>query len=241
MAALGIRLITLDRPGYGFSNFQPKRRLLDWPQDVSELADALGIDRFAVIGFSAGGPYALSCAHQIPHRLIRVGVVDSAPPMYLPEINTTAPSMLRTNSWLACQAPVALRIMFRMFWWYSRRNPEAFIKMALKQAQQTDRDILSRPDMYATMVEVWKENIRVDSRGYVQDVEILMKDWGFRLRDITAEVYLWQGEADVNTPPIWARYMVKEIPNCRATFFADEGHFALFTHWKDILQALASE
>ncbi len=81
----------------------------------------------------------------------------------------------------------------------------------------------------------------MDSHGYTQDVEILMNGWGFQLRDIQAEVHLWQGEADVNTPPAWARHMAQGIPDCRARFFPDEGHFALFTHWREILQVLAGD
>jgi len=68
-AQTGIRLIGVDRPGMGQSSFQTGRRLLDWPDDVAELADSLQLDRFAVVGFSGGGPYALACAYKISHRL----------------------------------------------------------------------------------------------------------------------------------------------------------------------------
>src|SRR5258706_454018 len=70
----GIRLIGIDRPGMGRSHFKKGRRLLDWPDDVIELADHLGIERFAVIGVSGGGPYALACAYKIPNRLIACGI-----------------------------------------------------------------------------------------------------------------------------------------------------------------------
>jgi pimeloyl-ACP methyl ester carboxylesterase len=56
-ASLGARLIVVERPGFGLSDFQPGRTLLDWPDDVVALADALDIERFAVAGLSAGGPY----------------------------------------------------------------------------------------------------------------------------------------------------------------------------------------
>ena len=110
--------------------------------------------------------------------------------------------------------------------------------MALQQSCQADKEVLSRPGIYTVLDEVWKENLRIDSRGYIQDIEILMKEWGFRLNDIEKEVYLWQGEADVNAPAAWERYMVKELPHCTAVFFPNEGHFAIFTHWKEISQAL---
>ena len=61
-----VRLIAPDRPGFGRSDFQPGRRLLDWPDDVCELADALELNRFAVLGVSGGGPATLACAWKIP-------------------------------------------------------------------------------------------------------------------------------------------------------------------------------
>ena len=61
----GIRLVAPDRPGMGLSTFQPGRTLLDWPEDVTALAHALGIERFAVMGWSAGGPYAAVCAAKL--------------------------------------------------------------------------------------------------------------------------------------------------------------------------------
>src|SRR5439155_16354079 len=62
-AAIGqnVRLVAPDRPGYGLSDFKRRRRMLDWADDVVELADALGIDRFAVAGISGGGPYVAAC------------------------------------------------------------------------------------------------------------------------------------------------------------------------------------
>jgi pimeloyl-ACP methyl ester carboxylesterase len=53
-AEMGIRLIAPDRPGMGYSDYQPNRRLLDWPADVGHLADTLGLDKFGVLGYSGG-------------------------------------------------------------------------------------------------------------------------------------------------------------------------------------------
>jgi pimeloyl-ACP methyl ester carboxylesterase len=77
---LGIRMIVVDRPGYGLSDFQEDRTYLDWPDDVSELADHLGIDRFAVLGWSSGGPYVAAVAHEIPERLTVAAIVDGEAP-----------------------------------------------------------------------------------------------------------------------------------------------------------------
>ena len=72
--AAGVRLLTVDRPGYGGSAPRPDPTLLDWADDVQALADRLGLERFAVVGFSAGGGYALACTARMPSasaRLVR--------------------------------------------------------------------------------------------------------------------------------------------------------------------------
>src|SRR5215831_6537705 len=73
-ASSRVRLLTVDRSGIGGSDVLPRRTLADWPADVVELADALGVDAFAVTGWSAGGPYAAACAARIPARLTGVGI-----------------------------------------------------------------------------------------------------------------------------------------------------------------------
>jgi pimeloyl-ACP methyl ester carboxylesterase len=74
-----IRLLSVDRPGFGLSTHDPDRRIADWPADVRALADRLGVDRFAVLGCSGGGPYALACAKELPREvLIAAGVLAGA-------------------------------------------------------------------------------------------------------------------------------------------------------------------
>ena len=77
----GIRLIALDRPGYGLSDPLPGRTLLDWPRDVAAAADALGLGRFAVAGVSGGAPYAAACAALLKDRIIGLALICGiAPP-----------------------------------------------------------------------------------------------------------------------------------------------------------------
>jgi pimeloyl-ACP methyl ester carboxylesterase len=74
-AARDVRVVSADRPGYGGSSPQPGRRREDWPADVAALADHLGIERFAVLGLSSGGPYAVVCAALLPDRVVAAGLV----------------------------------------------------------------------------------------------------------------------------------------------------------------------
>ena len=78
---LGVRLIALDRPGIGLSTPRPGRRLLDWPDDVREAADQLGLEQFSIVGWSGGGPYALACARRLGDRIRSIAIVSGAAPL----------------------------------------------------------------------------------------------------------------------------------------------------------------
>jgi pimeloyl-ACP methyl ester carboxylesterase len=78
--AAGVRLLTVDRPGYGGSDPRPDPSLLGWAGDVQALADRLGLERLAVVGFSAGGGYALACAARMPDRISAVGLASCEGP-----------------------------------------------------------------------------------------------------------------------------------------------------------------
>src|SRR6185295_6433650 len=97
-SALGLRVISFDRPGIGRSDPITGDRLLGWPADVAAAADALNIDKFAVQGMSAGGPYALACAHAMPDRLTALALISTVPP---PEIAQRAGPHLRRLAWWA--------------------------------------------------------------------------------------------------------------------------------------------
>ena len=94
---LGARIIGIDRPGMGLSDYKSGRQLLDWPDDVFELADALGIDRFAILGGSGGTPSVLACAYKIPERLTAVAVLFGPPPLDMPGA---------ADSWSRAERPV---------------------------------------------------------------------------------------------------------------------------------------
>jgi pimeloyl-ACP methyl ester carboxylesterase len=80
LRGLSVRVIAPDRPGYGLSDLKQARKLLDWPEDAAELADNLLMDRFAVLGISRGGPYAVCCAHQPTDRLSGAAIVSGMGP-----------------------------------------------------------------------------------------------------------------------------------------------------------------
>jgi len=239
-ASLGVRLISVDRPGYGLSDFQPGRTILDWPEDVLALADSLGYARFAVAGWSAGGPYAAACAIKIPKHLTKAALISSAPPMQVKETRAQMPRLIRMNQVLN-RFPPFLYGSMRLSWWFFRRNPKSFLQMASKQASPADVAVLSNPEMSGLVLEMWEENLRLPSRGYAYDAQLLLGDWGFQLQKIGMRVYYWHGEADTNSLPAWGRSIVSSMPDCRAVFWPGEGHFGWVNHWAEIIQELCSD
>ena len=125
--SLGARIITMDRPGFGFSDFQPSRTLLDWPDDVVELVDVLEIDRFAVAGISGGGPYVAACAFKIPHRLTAAAIISGVGPVDTPGAIQGMPRIRCLGVTVARHAPWLLR---PLIWLVSnpRRNPERYFE-----------------------------------------------------------------------------------------------------------------
>jgi len=136
---LNIRLIAVNRPGYGDSDFQPKRSLLDWPDDIVELADSLGINKFSVVGGSGGGPYAIACAYKIPDRIKKVGVVSGMGPV-------NAPGAKDVSSWSIIKWPGCIQnIIFKAMKKMVESHPDKFLYNMNKALPEVDREFLKNP------------------------------------------------------------------------------------------------
>jgi pimeloyl-ACP methyl ester carboxylesterase len=236
-ASLGVRLIAVERPGFGLSDFQPGRTLLDWPTDVVAFANALGIERFAVVGISAGGPYALACGFKIPHQLTRIALLSPVGPTDLPGSIAEMPRVRRAGAAVARYAPWLLR---PLLWLVSnpRRNPERFFERMTSQNADVDLAILARPEMKAMLMSSYLEATRAGLRGFARESVILSNPWGFRPEDVVVPVTLWHGEADANVSLSAVRYLAQTIPNCHVIFLPGEGHWLILNRWEEILTAL---
>ncbi len=241
----GIRLIGTDRPGLGLSDFKPGRTLLDWPDNVIELADALGIDRFAVMGISAGGPYALACATKIPQRLTACGIAASAAHPSLTDEGRAGG--MKVMLFMYRRLPWLTRAMM---WWmtgrYASHGAAGVEKLLSKRiipvkgACESDRRLWESPAFRRLGTIDRLEGFRQGTRGLAYEVMLWTAPWGFELEDITCStIFLWHGEKDVLAPISSARLMAQKIPGCTATFYSEEGHSVGHVHFKEILETLA--
>jgi pimeloyl-ACP methyl ester carboxylesterase len=233
----GVRLIALERPGFGLSRFQRRRKLLNWPRDVAACADALGLDRFAVVGLSGGGPYALACAYRLPHRVTAAAVIGGVGPVDVPGGMDEMPRIRQVGAMVARYMPWMLR---PLLWLTSNphRDPERFYARMCAGVSDVDRAVLARPEMKAQLMASYLEATRQGMHGFAREAIILSSPWGFRLEDVRIPVHLWHGEADHNVSLSAARHMAHALPDCRATFLPDEGHWLILTYWDHILSGL---
>jgi len=236
------RVITIDRPGIGGSSAaRSGRALLDWPDDVAAVADHLGLGRFAVLGHSAGGPYAAACAVKLGDRVSALGIACGFAPFGRPGDTegmsprmTKAVAALRRSPWLA---GVFTRSLPRQY----RKDPaRAFNRQFGRDLPECDRAALADPAALGPLLDAAVEATRQGAAPLAEEMRILFaRPWGFAPDEIKTPARLWYGAEDTLTPPGMGRYLGQEIPAAELTVFPGEGHMAVFTHWPAIIAALA--
>jgi pimeloyl-ACP methyl ester carboxylesterase len=236
MAELGLRIITYDRPGYGESDPHPGRRVVDAAGDVAAIADELGIERFAVVGTSGGGPHALACSARLGDRITRVGVVVGAAPSDDPDFDFLAGmDQLNVDEFTAArESEAALAAYLQPFVDELRRDPDAVLDQIAAHLPAADQEVFRRPAHRAVSRESFVESVRQGARGWIDDDRAFATGWGFPLSDATCETRLWQGELDVLVPRAHCAYLGERLPNARFELIPGAGH-ALADHWRDIV------
>lgn len=233
----GIRLIGVDRPGFGLSDYQAGRTLLDWPDDVEALANHLGLARFAVLGISGGGPYAAACAWKIPNRLTVAALVSGVGPLDDETLNSM-PLHNRTLLLLARKGQWLLRPPGAVLAYFARQWPDKYLSTMNAHLPPADKVIFTCPEVQAMIKEDMAEAFRQGSRAAVRDIVLLTRPWGFPLRDISVPVQLWHGEQDTTVPVKMGRDLAASIPLSQAHFVRNAGHFLFIDRWRQILTDL---
>jgi len=233
---LNARIIVADRPGMGLSDFKSGRKLLDWPDDMVELADALQLDRFAVLGISGGGPYAAACAYKIPERLTTTAIVCGMGP-------SEAPGSKEGAAWIfPGKSSMIRRLILMLTSMGVRKNPDRVQSQMTEGIKGPDKVLfLDKPELAKKIIDSWREAFRSGIAGVHHEAALYTRPWQFRLQDIPVEVHLWHGEQDDNVPISVGHYVADAIPKCHATFVENEGHFSLpYKYLREYLSVLVA-
>jgi pimeloyl-ACP methyl ester carboxylesterase len=237
---LGLRYVAVSRPGFGESDPCPGRRIADFPADVERLADHLGLDRFAVVGVSAGGPYAIACARAMPDRVAASAAVSSLVPAGPPHRGRSMPAHLRFSLRALVRWPDVTERSAWRFIRFVERHPRALTRLAKLGSTPADRQLLAGAEMSTTAIDSFLAAAAGGVRGMIDDYMTCCTGWGFDPRDVRGEVHLWHGEQDRFVPVAHARALAAALPRCRARFDADDGHFFFRRRLAEVLGALVT-
>ena len=248
LTAAGVRIIGVDRPGYGLSKAPRAAEFADWPPAVRALADHLGVGRFAVLAHSLGSAYALACAPALGDRLAVIVIASGMGPTQPGErfrSGNRADDLYwrlarRQASWLL--NPLC-RLTGAMVLRSARGDPQRFAQGMARRLPEADRlttqRMLARPGTQQLLAADLRESYRQGTAVMAADLLRYSRPWGFGLDEVTTTVQLWHGEQDPKVPITVARQVATSLPRCQA-HFEPGGHLMACDHAGAILTALTS-
>ncbi len=228
----GVRLITVDRPGYGRSDPQLERSLLSWADDYAELHVRIGLPPCPIVGWSGGGPYALACAVRASALVNSVGLAASTGPLdAVPGAweELTAQEQALTEL-LRRDRAAARKHITEECQWYADNPASVF-----EGWDGPDGALLAEPDVHEAMVEMMLEGARQGAVGYVADRMIKREPFGFSVAEVTQDVSVWVGEADDPTFHAVAAYYAATIPRATLVTYRGAGHLVPLPRWAEML------
>jgi pimeloyl-ACP methyl ester carboxylesterase len=219
-----IRWVSYDRPSYGGSSPQPGRDIASAAADVASVADALGIERFAVMGHSGGGPHALACGALLSGRVVCVVSVSGMAPFAAEGLDWfagLAPSGERELR-AAVQGRAALESRLAALF-ASEPDPEP----ESEPGSFTAADEAALEGSWSWMAGVAGKAIRGGMRGMVDDDLAYVNPWGFDPAQVSQPVLLMHGEQDRMVPSSHGSWLARRCPSAELRLFPDDGHISV--------------
>jgi pimeloyl-ACP methyl ester carboxylesterase len=237
----GIHLIAFDRPGYGGSSRLVGRRIADAAADAAAVAEELGIDRFAVVGRSGGGPHALAVAALLPKHTTRAAVLVGLAPFDAEGLDwfdgMTGANVREYTA--ASQSEEALSLRLAPQAASIRADPKRLFAHLDPDMPETDRQVVMNLAIRTMLTDNYAEALRESPAGWIDDAVALCTPWGFDPADIHVPVLLWHGEKDVFVPVSHTRWLADRIPGARSVVHPGASHFGALPILPEILSWLA--
>jgi pimeloyl-ACP methyl ester carboxylesterase len=225
---LGVRIISPDRPGIRDSQFQPNRRLIDWPPLLNEIADRLGIERFRMLAISGGAPYAYASAWMTPKRIEKIAVVSGAPPLdKLTDPDGLLPIHRRMLALWASRPGLLKPLFYLARPFVAMRMPIRLRPFLLRFLQPCDANVLRESRAFDVCFESARQAWRSSANGVMSDAEIYATPWGFPLEEVRVPIALWHGTKDRTFAPRLAEDVAARLPNCEFHLIEGAGHYSL--------------
>jgi pimeloyl-ACP methyl ester carboxylesterase len=237
---LNIRHIATDRPGFGASDFNPNMTILNYSDDIIQLADSLHLDTFHMIGVSGGGAFAMACAYQHPRRVQSIGLVSSVSP--ITRDNRDMALSNRVAFFLARRAPFLLRGLYSMTRRLIMKSPQRYIQAVENQLSEADRATFNDAETQQVLILQLQEAYAQGVQGALHETRLQAHAWGFEINHIQLPTHIWHGDADTLAPFETGVYLHQTIPNSH--FYPMKGVGHLFSDneviWRDILTQMTT-
>ena len=221
----------------------PGRRVADAAMDVAAIADAFGLNQFAVVGRSGGGPHALACAALLPERVSRAAVLVSLAPREADGLDWFG-GMADSNV-DAYAGPEGLldRVIARLTETADtiRDDPASLIAKLHGEMTDDDRRVVADAGIRLGLIRAYAEALRESPYGWIDDVKAFRTEWGFDPATVSAPVLLWHGERDMFSPVSHSLWLGARIPDAVVVVKSDAAHFGALSVLPDVLQWLITD
>jgi pimeloyl-ACP methyl ester carboxylesterase len=238
-------VLAVNRPGYGRSDPAASEHS-SVADDLVAVADLLDIERFAVLGMSLGGPYALACAARHPHRITAAGVVAApamslGPPWHRDDLTPEKQTFFARL--VSCPVEEAMELMRPEFEDFvatvSPQDPDdvAVAERWNRGLHPLDLAVLS--ELTSAELAASAREALVSSDGYLRDAAITFRGWDFAIEHVRCPTWFWYGDQDANAPSRNGRWFTDRVPDATLVVRPDTAHLgALHRYWDDILATL---
>jgi pimeloyl-ACP methyl ester carboxylesterase len=236
--ARGLRIVAPERPGYGLSDYCRNGRLSDAAADAEVLADALGLDRFAVLGVSGGGPFAIAAASGLPDRVPLLALISPVGPIADCRERLRMSRLHQLIFTRVGRFDPACAAFFWSVRTLVRNAPQVAYRLLMRRVALPDRILLGRADVKANLQAALREGLRSGIKGARQDLRLYCAAWGLKLEEVDVPTIVWQGSDDTIVPPNAAYYLAEALPNCRLDVIQGGGHYWVFGAFERVLDAV---
>lgn len=232
---LGIRFIVPDRPGFGRSSAKTKRQYSCWPDDLAQLLDHLSIDKYSLLAYCGGTPFALAAATAMPERTKQVLLVSPVTPYDKIDLFLGLPTPNRFMLDFASRLPDSVFKVGRLIASSLVRNPEKYFDDIIGSLCDTDAEALNEPEFLDNFKLALQESLSQGPQEFVYEQVLMSKDWGINLRDVQCAVTIWHGEEDQHVPIKFSERLATNFPKVNFVRKPNYGHFMIYQHWQEFL------
>lgn len=241
-AGVGVRLVSIDRPGAGDSDPHPAATLTSLGQDLHHLLDHLAVEQAALLGWSAGGLFALASATVLGPRALAVGLVGAIPPVEAyADADLVAALGPARRPFVELAAEIGARDLAAEVAPYlvpHPLTPELALAHVLESAGEQGRaELAAVPGAAEQLAAALAASIRGGFEGLEHDL-VLQLEPGLDLSAVRAPVRSFHGALDGASPPLVGAWLAEHLPHAVLDLVPDAGHHLLFPRWRGILRAL---